>query len=81
VIRFDFTANAFLHHMIRNLVGALLTIGTRRHDGAWLVALLEARDRTQGPATFPPDGLYFAGADYPAAFALPVTCAEPTLSA
>jgi len=81
LIRFDFTANAFLHHMIRNLVGALVTVGAARHDGAWLVALLEARDRTRGPATFAPDGLYFTGADYPASFALPATRIEPTLPA
>jgi tRNA pseudouridine38-40 synthase len=81
LIRFEFTANAFLHHMIRNLVGALVAVGSSRHDPAWLVALLAARDRTRAPATFAPDGLYFAGADYPASFGLPAGRVEPTLPA
>jgi tRNA pseudouridine38-40 synthase len=73
LVRFDFSADAFLHHMIRNLVGALARIGSGKADTAWLAQLLASRDRTQGPATFAPDGLYFTGADYDARFGLPDT--------
>ena len=72
-VRFDFGANAFLHHMVRNIVGALVAIGAGRMPPAWLRELLEARDRTLGAATFAPDGLYFAGADYDVRFGLPPT--------
>jgi tRNA pseudouridine38-40 synthase len=73
LVRFSLTADAFLHHMVRNLVGALVAIGAGRETAGWMRDLLDARDRTRGPATFSPDGLYFAGADYDAAFALPPT--------
>lgn len=72
-LRFDFSANAFLHHMIRNIVGALVAVGTGRRPPGWLPQLLAARDRTLGAATFMPDGLYLTGADYDAAWGLPVT--------
>lgn len=73
LLHFEFSADAFLHHMIRNIVGALVRIGAGKADAAWLAGLLEARDRTRAPATFAPDGLYFTGADYDARFALPPT--------
>jgi tRNA pseudouridine38-40 synthase len=73
LVRFDFSADAFLHHMIRNLVGALVRIGAGKADAAWLAALLASRDRTRGAPTFAPDGLYFTGADYDARFGLPPT--------
>ena len=73
LIRFDFSANAFLHHMIRNLVGALVYVGAGKHDDAWMQALLAARDRRVAPPTFAAEGLYFMGADYDARFALPPT--------
>lgn len=76
VVRFDFSANAFLHHMIRNIVGALVTVGTGKAPSSWMAELLAARDRTRGPATFAPDGLYFCGADYDARFGLPPTRRE-----
>jgi tRNA pseudouridine38-40 synthase len=61
---FDFEASAFLQHMVRNLVGALVYVG----KGAWtpehLQDVLERRDRTLCAPTFPPDGLYFQGALY-----------------
>jgi tRNA pseudouridine38-40 synthase len=72
-LRFDFSADAFLHHMVRNLVGALVEVGAGRREPAWLGALLEAADRRQGAPTFAPDGLYFCGADYAAGFGLPPT--------
>ncbi|MEP7328382.1 MAG: tRNA pseudouridine(38-40) synthase TruA [Betaproteobacteria bacterium] len=73
MLRFDFSANAFLHHMIRNIVGALVFVGAARMGADDLCALLGERDRTHAPPTFAPDGLYFAGADYDARFALPPT--------
>jgi tRNA pseudouridine38-40 synthase len=79
LVRFDLSADAFLHHMIRNIVGALVTVGTGKATPAWMGELLAARDRTRGPATFTPDGLYFCGADYDARFALPPTRREVVL--
>lgn len=73
LLRFDFTANAFLHHMVRNIVGALVAIGAGRMPVIWMAELLAARDRTRGAPTFAADGLYFAGADYDARFGLPCT--------
>lgn len=60
----EFIANAFLHHMIRNLVGSLLEIGTGRRPEAWLAELLATRDRRQAAGTCVPDGLYLTGVDY-----------------
>jgi len=73
LIRFDFSADAFLHHMVRNIVGALVEVGARKRAAAWLAQLLAAADRTRGAATFTAAGLYFVGADYDARFALPLT--------
>jgi tRNA pseudouridine38-40 synthase len=73
LVRFDFCANAFLHHMVRNVVGALVAIGAGRMPATWIGELLLVRDRTKGAATFAADGLYFAGADYDARFGLPAT--------
>jgi tRNA pseudouridine38-40 synthase len=81
LIRFEFSANAFLHHMVRNLVGALVEIGSGRRDAGWIGELLDARDRTRGAATFAADGLYFCGADYDARFGLPPTRRDVTLAA
>jgi len=79
-VRFDFKADAFLHHMVRNLVGALVAVGTGKRPASWIAELLAAADRTRGPATFAPDGLYFRGAEYDARFALPATVTDvPTL--
>ena len=73
LVRFELSANAFLHHMVRNIVGALVTVGAGKAHPSWMREVLAARDRTQGPATFAPDGLYFCGADYDARFGLPAT--------
>jgi len=73
VIRVDVTADAFLHHMIRNIVGALVDVGAGKRPRGWIAELLHATDRTRGAPTFAPDGLYFTGADYDARFALPST--------
>lgn len=68
---FTFTGNAFLHHMIRNLMGALLAVGEGRRAVAWIGEVLAGRDRRRSAATFAPDGLYFDGAQYDARFGVP----------
>lgn len=70
-IVFDFEANAFLHHMIRNLVGALVYVGNGKHPAAWIGELLGLRDRRLSPPTFSPHGLYLAGVEYPDHWNLP----------
>ncbi len=70
-IRFSFRANAFLHHMVRNIVGALVYVGSGRLSQDGFSALLASRDRRLAPPTFSPAGLYLAGIEYDAAFAIP----------
>jgi len=67
---FTLRANAFLHHMVRNLIGALLHIGQGRQPAHWMPALLAARDRRLAAPTFAPDGLYLSAIEYPAEFQL-----------
>ncbi len=69
--RFDFDGSAFLHHMVRNLMGCLLAVGSGRQPPGWLGEVLAARRRDLAAATFPADGLYFAGPYYDAALGLP----------
>jgi tRNA pseudouridine38-40 synthase len=73
LIRFDFCATAFLQHMVRNLVGALVYVGAARQPATWIADLLAARDRRRAAPTFSPDGLYFTGADYDPVHGLPAT--------
>lgn len=72
-IVFDLAANAFLHHMVRNLVGSLVYVGMGRRPPEWLAAVLAARDRSLAAPTFMADGLYFVGADYEEKWGLPQT--------
>ena len=69
--RFDFDASAFLHHMVRNLMGCLLTVGSGRQPPGWMAEVLAARSRDAAAPTFAPDGLYFVGPYYDAALGLP----------
>ena len=69
--RFDFDGNAFLHHMVRNLMGCLLMVGSGRQPSAWMAEVLAARNRAIAAPTFPPDGLYFLGPYYDAAQGIP----------
>lgn len=73
LLRFDFSADAFLHHMIRNIIGSLLHVGSGKAPPAWIAELLASRDRTRAAATFAPEGLYLTGVDYPADYGLPFT--------
>jgi tRNA pseudouridine38-40 synthase len=68
---FDFEASAFLHHMVRNLVGTLVYIGKGAQSPAWIDELLQVRDRTRAAPTFSADGLYFRGPIYEAHWGLP----------
>lgn len=63
-------ANAFLHHMVRTIVGSAIEVGSGRQPEAWIGEVLAARDRTRAGMNAPACGLYFVEADYPAEFAL-----------
>lgn len=76
---FDFCANAFLHHQVRNMVGALIYVGKGKHKPEYMAQLLESRDRKQSPPTFSPDGLYLTGVKYDAKWGLPETQRSLTL--
>jgi tRNA pseudouridine38-40 synthase len=69
--RFEFEANAFLHHMIRNLMGCLIAVGQGQYPPAWITQVLQARDRKVAAPTFSPDGLYFLGPRYAPHWGLP----------
>jgi tRNA pseudouridine38-40 synthase len=69
--RFDFEASAFLHHMVRNIMGCLVAIGTGVRTPQWLEEVLHSRNRSRAAPTFAPDGLYFLGPDYDAVHGLP----------
>jgi len=69
--RFDFEGNAFLHHMIRNIMGSLLQVGHGQHSPDWMAEVLAARSRDAASPTFSPDGLYFLGPRYEAHWGLP----------
>ena len=73
LVRFDFSADAFLHHMVRNIVGALVYVGAGKKPPEWINHLLTERDRTRAAPTIAPEGLYLCGADYPDRFGLPPT--------
>jgi tRNA pseudouridine38-40 synthase len=71
LVVFEFAANAFLHHMVRNLVGSMVKIGEGAHPPDWLKEVLESRDRARAAPTFPPDGLYLTAVEYDPAWGLP----------
>lgn len=79
LVIFDFEATAFLHHMVRNLVGSLVYVGKGKHPPAWIGELLQERDRTRAAPTFAAAGLYLAGVTYEPHWGLPAT-PEPPLS-
>ena len=76
----DVQANAFLHHMVRNIAGALMTVGCGQRPEAWIRDILEARDRTLAGVTAPPFGLYLVDVGYPAGFGLPVSRPGPAFT-
>lgn len=68
---FSFDANAFLHHQVRNMVGALVYVGKGNYAADWMQELLAAKDRSFAPPTFPPDGLYLTEVGYDPKWQLP----------
>jgi tRNA pseudouridine38-40 synthase len=74
--RFDFEASAFLHHMIRNIMGCLIMIGQGSRPVSWMAEVLAARSREMAAPTFSPHGLYFLGPTYATEWGL--ACHAPT---
>lgn len=79
LLLFEFCANAFLQHMVRNLMGTLVAVGRGRRAPAWVDELLAVRDRRRAAATFMADGLYLAHVAYPSAPELPLVPAAEAL--
>ncbi len=77
IVVFRLRANAFLHHMVRNIVGSLVLVGSGRRPPQWLQQVLQERDRSRAAPTFMADGLYLAKVDYDAKWRLPQQDAEP----
>ncbi len=73
MVVFTLRANAFLHHMVRNIVGALVYVGQGRQPPAWMAALLAERNRTKAAPTFAASGLYLTAVGYPDGYGLPCT--------
>ncbi|MBC3766756.1 tRNA pseudouridine(38-40) synthase TruA [Neptunicella marina] len=73
----DVQANAFLHHMVRNIVGSLIVIGKGEQPVEWMQQLLDGKDRTKSGATAKPNGLYLVHVTYPEEHALPHTFLGP----
>ncbi|NIR29511.1 MAG: tRNA pseudouridine(38-40) synthase TruA [Gammaproteobacteria bacterium] len=71
LVHIDVSANAFLHHMVRNIAGVLMAVGMGKRPPEWAGEILEARDRTRGGVTAPPEGLYLMRVEYPTTFGLP----------
>jgi tRNA pseudouridine38-40 synthase len=70
-IEFVIRANAFLHHMVRNIVGTLVYVGKGKHPPAWIKEILESRNRNNAAPTFGPEGLYLEKVEYESRWELP----------
>lgn len=75
----EIKANAFLHHMVRNIMGALLDVGRGKRDAAWLQSVLDSKDRSKSSPTARPWGLYLVKAEFDDEFGLPVLPIGPAL--
>lgn len=73
----DIRANAFLHHMVRNIAGVLMAVGSGRRPVSWVSEVLLAKDRKLGAETAPPYGLYLVGVEYPAHYLVPEASVGP----
>jgi len=73
----DVQANAFLHHMVRNIAGALMAVGNGARPVSWIREILEARDRKLAGVTAPPFGLYLVDVGYPDRFNIPPALCGP----
>lgn len=79
LIVLEISANAFLHHMVRNITGVLMAVGRGEREPEWVKEVLEARDRSAGGVTAPPFGLYLVDVQYPPEFQLPASEPGPLL--
>lgn len=79
MIYVDIQANAFLHHMVRNIVGSLLQVGEGQQSKDWIADLLALKDRTKAGITAPAQGLYFVNVLYPDEFAIPENAYTPSI--
>jgi tRNA pseudouridine38-40 synthase len=77
IIVFTLRATAFLHHMVRNIVGSLVYVGLGRQEPDWMHEVLESRSRDVAAPTFMPDGLYFAKIEYDPSWKLPQEAVAP----
>ncbi|RYE90786.1 MAG: tRNA pseudouridine(38-40) synthase TruA [Oxalobacteraceae bacterium] len=77
IIVFTLRASAFLHHMVRNIVGSLVYVGLGRQEPDWMHEVLESRSRDVAAPTFMPDGLYFAKIEYDPSWKLPQEAVAP----
>lgn len=77
LVLIDVTANAFLHHMVRNIAGVLMAVGARKKAASWVSDVLIAKDRKLGAETAPPYGLYLVDVTYPSEFGLPKNTSGP----
>ncbi|MBV1959883.1 MAG: tRNA pseudouridine(38-40) synthase TruA [Pseudomonadales bacterium] len=81
LIVLDVKANAFLQHMVRNIAGVLIDIGSGKYEPKWAKEVLEARNRCDGAMTASANGLYLVAVDYPEKFQLPDNPLGPFLVA
>jgi len=81
LLTIDVTANAFLHHMVRNLAGVLMAVGAGKQAVAWVRQLLTARDRCLAGITAPANGLYLVNVLYPENYGLDNRAIIPLLGA
>lgn len=79
LIFIDIEANAFLHHMVRNIAGVLMDIGAGKREPRWAEEVLVTRDRTVGGVTAQPHGLYLVGVSYPPLYGLPALSPAPAV--
>ena len=75
---FEVTANAFVLHMVRNIIGSLLEVGFGRQEPTWIKTLLAGRDRCQSAATGAPNGLYLVDVSYPESLGIPLLSRGPS---
>jgi tRNA pseudouridine38-40 synthase len=80
LVVFTFRANAFLHHMIRNIVGSLVYVGAGKERPEWIAELMEKRNRREAAPTFAAGGLYLAGVEYDRSFGLPAFRDQPLIT-
>ena len=77
IIALDFSANAFLHHMVRNIVGTLIEVGNGKQSVGWVAEVLASKDRRQAGEKAPATGLYLVNIEYPPEYNLPIKAVLP----